>query len=72
MLGTGTPVFKQLPEYLKSLRAMLALAPTKLYTSHGPVVEDGTELIQEYIQHREVRVAQVCSVMEFLLSSSCR
>lgn len=64
VLGTGTPVFKQLPEYLKSLRAMLDLAPTKLYTSHGPVVEDGTELIQEYIQHREVRVAQVRTALE--------
>eukprot|EP01062_Namystynia_karyoxenos_P032481 TRINITY_DN23978_c0_g1_i1.p1 TRINITY_DN23978_c0_g1~~TRINITY_DN23978_c0_g1_i1.p1 ORF type:complete len:353 (+),score=113.93 TRINITY_DN23978_c0_g1_i1:83-1060(+) len=59
VLGTGTPVFRDLPLYLASLRRMLELRPESLYTSHGPVVRDGTELISEYISHREKRVQQV-------------
>eukprot|EP00928_Gymnodinium_smaydae_P047889 TRINITY_DN31994_c0_g1_i1.p1 TRINITY_DN31994_c0_g1~~TRINITY_DN31994_c0_g1_i1.p1 ORF type:complete len:338 (-),score=29.09 TRINITY_DN31994_c0_g1_i1:65-1078(-) len=59
VLGTGTPVFRDLPLYLRSLQQMLAQKPKRLYTSHGPVVEDGQALIQEYISHRNERVQQV-------------
>ena len=38
VLGTGTPVFRDLPLYLDSLHRMQAEHPTRLYTSHGPVV----------------------------------
>jgi len=64
VLGTGTPVFRNLPQYLDSLRVMKAEHPSSLYTSHGPVVRDGEALIEEYIQHRMVRVNQVRGVLE--------
>lgn len=63
VLGTGTPVFRDLPLYLQSLRCMLAEKPWRLYTSHGPVVEDGHALIEEYILHRKSRVQQVYRVL---------
>lgn len=59
VLGTGTPVFLDLPLYLQSLRRMQDERPIRLYTSHGPVVEDGSSLIAEYISHRNARVQQV-------------
>jgi glyoxylase-like metal-dependent hydrolase (beta-lactamase superfamily II) len=65
VLGTGTPVFRDLPLYLASLRAMLEACPLNavLYTSHGPKVLDGPKLIQEYIEHRYARVKQVKDVI---------
>lgn len=59
VLGTGTPVFKDLPLYMASLEGMLSLSPSRLYTSHGPVVDDAQALIREYISHRNARVEQV-------------
>eukprot|EP00931_Biecheleriopsis_adriatica_P035346 TRINITY_DN20341_c0_g1_i1.p1 TRINITY_DN20341_c0_g1~~TRINITY_DN20341_c0_g1_i1.p1 ORF type:complete len:347 (+),score=36.86 TRINITY_DN20341_c0_g1_i1:78-1043(+) len=63
VLGTGTPVFKDLPLYLRSLHRMASARPTRLYTSHGPVVEDGAALIAEYIAHRDARVQQVRAML---------
>merc|ERR1712039_788200 len=59
VLGTGTPVFRDLPLYLQSLQRMQSERPTVLYTSHGPMVSDGEALIAEYIEHRDARVRQV-------------
>ena len=63
VLGTGTPVFRDLPLYLGSLRRILAEKPQNLYTSHGPLVSDGAKLINEYIEHRMARVLQVRQVL---------
>lgn len=59
VLGTGTPVFRDLPLYLRSLRRMQAEKPLALYTSHGPAVEDGEAYMAEYIGHRTARIDQV-------------
>jgi glyoxylase-like metal-dependent hydrolase (beta-lactamase superfamily II) len=63
VLGRGTSVVDP-PEgdlvlYLRSLRLMLARAPGRLHPGHGPVVEDGTGKIREYLAHRERREQQV-------------
>jgi ribonuclease/clavin/mitogillin len=59
VLGQGTGVFESLAEYLASLRRMALEQPRRLYPGHGPVVEDGTTKIGEYIEHRMLRVKQV-------------
>merc|ERR1711957_735611 len=61
VLGTGTPVFIDLPLYIRSLRSMKEACPdgAALYTSHGPKVLDGPALIDEYIAHRTARVEQI-------------
>eukprot|EP00756_Hemistasia_phaeocysticola_P055649 Hpha_TRINITY_DN31611_c0_g1::TRINITY_DN31611_c0_g1_i1::g.29109::m.29109 len=64
VMGTGTPVFRDLPLYLESLRRLKEVGARRLYTSHGPVVDNAGELIDEYIAHREKRVDQVRQVLE--------
>merc|ERR1711871_1730601 len=58
VLGIGTAVFNDLGAYLNSLERMKAAEPSRLYTGHGPHLEDGTAALEEYIQHRMVRVDQ--------------
>lgn len=55
VLGIGTGVFRDLARYLSSLEKMKALKPPSLYPGHGPVVENGVERIQDYIDHRKQR-----------------
>eukprot|EP01065_Artemidia_motanka_P031227 TRINITY_DN3749_c0_g1_i2.p1 TRINITY_DN3749_c0_g1~~TRINITY_DN3749_c0_g1_i2.p1 ORF type:complete len:337 (+),score=91.25 TRINITY_DN3749_c0_g1_i2:60-1013(+) len=63
VLGTGTPVFRDLPLYMASLKRMKAANPKVLFTSHGPVVRDGAAMIDEYISHRQARIDQVRSTL---------
>ena len=51
----GTTVFRDLHDYLTSLRLMGAARPGRLYPAHGPVVERGVEKIAEYLAHRQAR-----------------
>jgi glyoxylase-like metal-dependent hydrolase (beta-lactamase superfamily II) len=45
--------------YLASLRRVRDLAPRRLLPGHGPIIEDPTALIDEYIAHREQREQQI-------------
>jgi len=69
VLGQGTAVFKDLSQYISSLQHLLDLnakgeiAFTKLYPGHGPVVEGGEKLIQQYIVHRLEREEQLVKVL---------
>ena len=53
-------VFENLYDYMRSLEKLLELRPCRLYPGHGPVVEDGSDLIGHYLQHRAERERQVC------------
>src|SRR6266567_1788356 len=67
VLGRGTSVVDppdgDLAEYMRSLRSMAALAPRVLYPGHGPVVEDGTGKLREYLEHRDLRERQVLGAL---------
>ena len=63
VLGHGTAVFEDLAQYLASLQHLAALGAATLYPGHGPVVENGAAVIQQYIAHRMEREAQLLEVL---------
>lgn len=63
ILGQGTAVFDDLAEYITGLKRLLEYNPTQLYPGHGPVVEQGTDKIQEYIHHRLERENQIVQLL---------
>ncbi|KPA78195.1 metallo-beta-lactamase family-like protein [Leptomonas pyrrhocoris] len=63
ILGAGSSVFSSFTEYMQSLKLLKSLQPSKLYSAHGPVAEDGTARIEETIRHRNLREHQVLQVL---------
>ena len=75
VLGTGTTWFENLFDYMASLNRMLKEVhrqtkcsseirhPGRLYTGHGPHVEDGEAKLIAYIEHRDKREGQVLAVL---------
>lgn len=63
VLGVGTAVFNDLDGYISSLERMLAAVEEfgirSIYPAHGPTVDDARAKLEEYIQHRMVRLDQV-------------
>lgn len=61
--GQGTVVIippdGDMADYIESLRAMKALAPTAILPGHGPVIDNPQQLLQQYIDHRLMREQQV-------------
>ncbi|CAG8487191.1 11259_t:CDS:2 [Funneliformis caledonium] len=68
VLGQGTTVFEDLGEYIDSLHKLKRFTPGRLYPGHGPVIENGTEKLEEYITHRLERENQI--IKEFKTSKS--
>jgi glyoxylase-like metal-dependent hydrolase (beta-lactamase superfamily II) len=52
-----------LAEYLESLRRVRALRPQRLLPGHGPIVDDPSQLIEEYLAHRAQRDEQILAVL---------
>jgi glyoxylase-like metal-dependent hydrolase (beta-lactamase superfamily II) len=52
-----------LSQYLDSLRRVRQLHPRRLLPGHGPIVEDATVIIDEYLRHRAEREAQIVDAM---------
>jgi glyoxylase-like metal-dependent hydrolase (beta-lactamase superfamily II) len=52
-------VFEDLYDYMKSLEKIVALNCAQLYPGHGAVVDNPTEKLTEYIEHRNLREKQV-------------
>jgi glyoxylase-like metal-dependent hydrolase (beta-lactamase superfamily II) len=67
VLGRGTSVIDppegDLAAYLRSLDAMIALAPRTIYPGHGPAVWAAAEKLAEYRAHREERERQVLDAL---------
>jgi glyoxylase-like metal-dependent hydrolase (beta-lactamase superfamily II) len=53
-----------LAAYLRSLRRVQALGPSRVLPAHGPVIEDPLALIEQYLAHRHHREVQVLSALE--------
>lgn len=76
VLGIGTAVFSDLGLYIDSLERMQSACaaldhdvteenskPVRLYTGHGPMIEDGVHALGEYVEHRMARVRQVSDLL---------
>lgn len=63
VLGEGTAAFSDLYTYMGSLRALLALAPRRMYPGHGPVIEDPMRKLTDYIEHRNKREKQLLDAL---------
>lgn len=59
VLGYGTTFFSDLYEYMASLEAMKLYRPLRLYPGHGPYIQDGYDLLDRYVEHRQAREDQV-------------
>ena len=52
-----------LGQYLDSLRRVQALGAQRIYSAHGPVIDDAAAKIEEYIEHRMLRERQILGVL---------
>ena len=52
-----------LGQYLDSLRRAQALGAQRIYSAHGPVIDDAAAKIEEYIEHRMLRERQILGVL---------
>jgi glyoxylase-like metal-dependent hydrolase (beta-lactamase superfamily II) len=52
-----------LADYMASLRRLQALDIRRIYSAHGPVIEDGPGKIAEYIEHRLLRERQILQAL---------
>ncbi|KAI6023944.1 beta-lactamase-like protein [Pisolithus microcarpus] len=66
VLGQGSTIFENLGTYMSTLRSLLSLREEYviLYPGHGPVVQDGAQSIEAYINHRMEREEQILRVLE--------
>jgi glyoxylase-like metal-dependent hydrolase (beta-lactamase superfamily II) len=55
--------------YLASLQRIRELRPSRLWPGHGPVVDDPLRLIDQYVEHRRTRDAQIVDALRRGLSS---
>ena len=51
--------FEDLYDYMKSLEKIVSLNCAQLYPGHGAVVDNPTETLKRYIEHRNAREKQV-------------
>lgn len=67
MSGNGSiaivPPRGSMGDYLNSLRRVQSYDVQTVYPGHGPVIENGAERIQEYIEHRERREAEILELI---------
>ena len=50
-------------DYMSSLRRLQDLDVRRIYSAHGPVIEDGPGRIAEYIEHRLLRERQILEAL---------
>lgn len=70
VLGETSAHFEDLYSYMSSLRRILELKPRTIYPAHGPVIKNGTEGIQRYIEHRQKRNQQILDCLRNSPNSS--
>jgi glyoxylase-like metal-dependent hydrolase (beta-lactamase superfamily II) len=50
-------------DYMNSLKRLQRLDVRRIYSAHGPVIEDGPGRIAEYIEHRLMRERQILTAL---------
>jgi ribonuclease/clavin/mitogillin len=67
VVGVGTVVIDppegNLVDYLRSLERVRALAPTAIFGAHGPVVGAPMRTLDQYVQHRLQREAEILAAV---------
>lgn len=65
--GSGTVIVGDVPgdlvDYMQSLQLVATLGASRLMPGHGPVVEDPSAKIREYLDHRTMRERQVVAAL---------
>lgn len=66
VLGQGTAVFEDLGTYLSTLRSLSSRIDESiaLYPGHGPVLHNGKQVIEAYINHRMEREGEIIQVLQ--------
>ena len=64
ILGETSAVFEDLHDYLISLEKILNQKSSIIYPGHGPVVNDPTAKIKNYIEHRLEREKQIVQCLQ--------
>lgn len=70
ILGGSTSVFEDLHAYMHSLRKLQLLNAQVLYPGHGLEIANGSQMIQEYIDHRQAREDQIVQLLQQKKSST--
>ncbi|OQV15736.1 Beta-lactamase-like protein 2 [Hypsibius exemplaris] len=64
ILGEGSSVFENYPTYMKSLAKLHSLKPVVIYPAHGSVLENGSDAIEKYINHRLQRETEILAALQ--------
>ncbi|GAB0090745.1 Beta-lactamase-like protein 2 homolog [Sergentomyia squamirostris] len=64
ILGDSTTVFEDLFDYMKSLQRILDISPTVIYPAHGSIIENPSQRIQYYIEHRNKREKSIYDLLQ--------
>ena len=49
---------------MNSLKRIQGLKPSVIYPGHGPLITDGVNRIEQYIEHRNKRNIQIVQALE--------
>lgn len=68
MISTVATIMIDPPEghletYMASLRRLRDLSMTTLYPSHGPAVQNGQQIVEKFIKHREMRQSALAAAL---------
>ncbi|CEG43713.1 Glyoxylase [Plasmopara halstedii] len=64
ILGFGSCVFDSLLDLMASLAKLKRCSAIRIYPGHGPVVEDASAKITEYIKHRQQREDEIVKALK--------
>jgi glyoxylase-like metal-dependent hydrolase (beta-lactamase superfamily II) len=53
--GIGTVIIEDLEDYMNSLEYLRGVNVSTIFPGHGPIITDGSKVINDYISHRKVR-----------------
>lgn len=63
VLGGASSSVRDLSSYMQSLQLLVSFEADKVFPAHGTLVENGTDYIRQYIEHRQQREKQVVAAL---------